>query len=177
MNKLSKPDNEKDMNLLPEEQKTMYEKLKAKENVETYNLRAELKAMTKERSTLMSNIESIHNRIKNWEGSVDGFAGQTEEMRKSIAKLEKETDSLKKDIWQCEERLKNQSRDMKDDSKKCDGLHRELREIDQKIRDAKLDRHQEDNEKDSKNILDNMKRLYPGVKGRIVDLVTPKNAK
>lgn len=46
-----------------------------------------------------------------------------------------------------------------------------------KIRDAKLDRNQEECEKDSKSVLDNMKRLYPGVKGRLVDLVTPKNAK
>lgn len=75
----------------------------------------------------MSNIESVEKRIKNWQGSIGSFGEQTEEMKNNCSKLEKEVDVLKKDIWSCEERLKNQNKDMKGDKEKLDKLTREIR--------------------------------------------------
>ena len=56
-------------------------------------------------------------------------------------------------------------------------LHQELEEVSSELGDARMDKHEENRRKKKQEIVENFKRLYPGVYDRMINLSQPVHKK
>lgn len=60
---------------------------------------------------------------------------------------------------------------------KHDNLKAKIAEIDAQLRELKADKHESERDARLSEALESLKRLFPGVHGRMTDLCTPSNKK
>lgn len=122
--------------------------------------------------------------VENLKGKVDGIAAAIEKIEAELAsvgerktaaegvskELAKEIDGKKKEFNQL------QSERVRTNQKRTE-LEEKLEDVAKKLREADDGRRQNDREAKQKEMVNSLKRVFPGVRGRIGDLCTPKQKK
>ncbi|KAJ5054728.1 uncharacterized protein L3040_000994 [Drepanopeziza brunnea f. sp. 'multigermtubi'] len=154
-----------------------------------YNtLRSQVMAKT---ANNQSKLENLVRQMKTDEVTVNSLKGKVEAFRASIEKLEAEVNTIS-------ERKETTRQAVKDISKEIDSKKKEVNHIQSErvrinqlhtekeeklqallrtIDEANFGRRQNDKEQRTKDTIIALKRLYPGVRGRVGDLCKPKQKK
>lgn len=154
-----------------------------------YNtLRAQVMARSGSNQTRLENLERQRKAdevtVNNLRGKVDSIAAAIEKIEAEVAniderrsaaeiaskELSKEIDSKKKEFNQL------QSERVRTNQKRTE-LEEKLEDVARKLREADDGRRQNDKEARVKEMVTSLKRIYPGVRGRIGDLCNPKQKK
>ncbi|KAH8661320.1 condensin complex component SMC1 [Ilyonectria robusta] len=154
-----------------------------------YNtLRAQVMARSGPNQAKLENLERQRKAdevtVNNLKGKVDSIAAAIEKIEAELAniserrtaaeiaskELSKEIDAKKKEFNQL------QSERVRTNQKRTE-LEEKLEDVAKRLREADDGRRQNDREARLKEMVTSLKRIYPGVRGRIGDLCTPKQKK
>ncbi|TDZ29704.1 Structural maintenance of chromosomes protein 1 [Colletotrichum spinosum] len=121
-------------------------------------------------NTLKGKVDTITAALEKFEGELETTGERKSAVEDTIKALSKEIDQKKKQYHQMQsERVRTSQRRTE--------LEEKLEQVAKQLREADDGRRQNDREARMKEMVNNLKRLYPGVKGRVGDLCKPKQKK
>ncbi|KAK4228233.1 structural maintenance of chromosomes protein 1 [Podospora fimiseda] len=151
-------------------------------------LQAEAMRKSSENRAKLANLQ---RQLKSDEATVNSLGGKIDNFVAAAEKLESEVQAIKDRKDACQESIRQISTEI--DSKKKEfnavqserirvnntqtELEEKLRDVVRKIEDADMGRRQNERETKTRNMISDLKRLYPGVRGRVGELCKPKQKK
>ncbi|KAK1495633.1 RecF/RecN/SMC N terminal domain-containing protein [Colletotrichum abscissum] len=121
-------------------------------------------------NTLKGKVDTLSAALEKYEGELETLGERKSSTEGNIKALSQEIDTKKKQYHQIQsERVRTSQRRTE--------LEEKLETVAKQLREADDGRRQNDREARMKEMVNNLKRLYPGVKGRIGDLCKPKQKK
>lgn len=154
-----------------------------------YNtLRAQVMSRSSDNQAKLENLERLRKAdevtVNNLKGKVDSIAATIEKIEAEMTTIEERSaaaetaskelstdiDAKKKEFNQL------QSERVRTNQKRTE-LEEKLEDVARKLREADDGRRQNDKEARLKDMVNSLKRIFPGVRGRIGDLCTPKQKK
>jgi len=133
---------------------------------------------------LMRQLKSDEVTVNNLKGKIDNFESSIEKLQSevqttkdrrdasqdAVRQITTEIDSKKKEFGAVQsERIRMNN--------KYTELDEKLREVLRKLEDAESGRRQNERETRTRNMVNDLKRIYPGVRGRVGELCKPKQKK
>ncbi|KAK4169162.1 structural maintenance of chromosomes protein 1 [Cladorrhinum sp. PSN259] len=136
-------------------------------------------------------LANLQRQLRSDEATVNSLGGKIDNFEAAAEKLQSEVQAIKDRKDACQESIRQISSEI--DAKKKEfntvqserirvnntqtELEEKLRDVLRKIEDADMGRRQNERELRTKNIISDLKRIYPGVKGRVGELCKPKQKK
>jgi len=168
--------------------KKMGKEMSDAERKEYNALRAQVLAKT---STNQAELDNLSRQLKSDEVLVNTFKGRLDRATAAFEKAESELQTLmeRREIVQSTvQQLSKEIEAKKKDFNKIQServrtnqrrteLEERLEDVAKKLREADDGRRQNDREAKIKEVVTSLKRMYPGVKGRVGDLCKPKQKK
>ena len=105
----------------------------------------------------------IQSRIKIMQNEREENLKRIEKLKDNIASNEQNCEELKKKESEVDDSVKNSK-------KRIDEINKELDHINNELGDAKVDRHEDDRRKKKAEVVENLKKLYPGVYDRLLNM-------
>lgn len=134
------------------------------------NLERQRKADEVTVNNLKGKVDSISASIEKAEVELNSIAGRRSSAEAATKEIGNEIASKKKEFNQL------QSERVRTNQKRTE-LEEKLEDVAKKLREADDGRRQNDRETRMKDMVTSLKRIFPGVRGRIGDLCTPKQKK
>lgn len=162
---------------LADSQLQEYYRIKEEAAKKTLKLRDEKEVLdrqqrvqTEAQNNLEQNLHQLKNRLEELDSQEEDLHARLIKCQDSTKKNEEEINELRRE--QEEMRTTHQT-----SRNKYESLKMKIGELDNQLRELKADRH--DNERDARlsQTVDTLKRLYPGVHGRMTDLCRPTQKK
>ncbi len=154
-----------------------YHKLKEKAGKESARHMAELDSTNREHKSVQDRLDTELRKKHEVESKLKTKTHELEE-------AEKRRDKLKEHIRQSENQLEEQQRVFQDlqgdvgcSKDKISELQSELDEVTSELGDARVDKHEENRRKKKQEIVENFKRLFPGVYDRLINMSQPIHKK
>ncbi|KAK3994753.1 structural maintenance of chromosomes protein 1 [Cladorrhinum sp. PSN332] len=151
-------------------------------------LQAEAMRKSSENRAKLANLQ---RQLRSDEVTVNSLGGKIDNFEAAAEKLESEVQAIKDRKDACQESIRQITSEI--DSKKKEfnavqserirvnntqtELEEKLRDVLRKIEDADMGRRQNERETRTRNMISDLKRLYPGVRGRVGELCKPKQKK
>lgn len=134
------------------------------------NLARQMKTDEVTVNSLKGKVEAFQANVEKLEGEVKALQERRESTKASVSEISREMDAKKKEYNQIQsERVRtNQSRTE---------LEEKLQEVLKHLAEADAGRRQNAKEAQSREMVVSLKRIYPGVRGRVGDLCKPKQTK
>ncbi|KAK4679276.1 Structural maintenance of chromosomes protein 1 [Podospora pseudoanserina] len=154
-----------------------YDKLQAEAMKRSTDNRQKLDNLRRQLKSDEATFNSLGGRIDNFEASIDKLQGEVRvitERRDAcqdfIRQITTEIDAKKKEYNSVQsERIRINNTHTE--------LEEKLRDVLRKLEDADMGRRQNERETRTRNIISDLKRIYPGVRGRVGELCKPKQKK
>ncbi|KAK4177484.1 putative structural maintenance of chromosomes protein [Triangularia setosa] len=154
-----------------------YDKLQAEAMKRSTDNRQKLDNLRRQLKSDEATFNSLGGRIDNFEASIDKLQGEVQvitERRDAcqdfIRQITTEIDAKKKEYNSVQsERIRINNTHTE--------LEEKLRDVLRKLEDADMGRRQNERETRTRNIISDLKRIYPGVRGRVGELCKPKQKK
>ncbi|PPQ70346.1 hypothetical protein CVT25_000126 [Psilocybe cyanescens] len=162
---------------LSEESLEEYRKLKASSSVLAVDERQSLETLTREEKTSARALAQLSERE---EGYLEKKTLRTEELDSQNAKKQELDDkiaSLQTELAGVRQELDNQQSEKARITKLQVEADEKLQTIYQHLLQAGVEKHESEKEARLKETLANLQRLFPGVRGRVVDLCKPSARK
>ncbi|CAN6476895.1 unnamed protein product [Victoria cruziana] len=163
--------------LLADAQIKEYHRIKEEAGLKTAKLRDEKEVYDTQQQAdiealkyLEENLEQLRNREKE-------LASQESQMK---ARLKHVTDAIKentKELGKSRHELSVMQDRHRNSRTKYDNLKAKVSEIEAELREYKADMHESERDKRSSEAVESLKRLFPGVHGRMTDLCKPSQKK
>ncbi|KAK3955322.1 RecF/RecN/SMC [Pseudoneurospora amorphoporcata] len=162
---------------LSDEDRKEYTSLQAEAMKKTADNRAKLANLTRQLKSDEVTVNSLKGKIDNFEAAIE--------------KLQTEVQSIKDRRDASQDAVKQLKSDIADKKKEYNKLQSErvrinqtrtaqeekLKEVLRKLDDAESGRRQNEKETRLRNMISDLRRIYPGVRGRVGDLCKPKQKK
>ncbi|KAI6361668.1 hypothetical protein MCOR25_006413 [Pyricularia grisea] len=138
-----------------------------------------------------SKLDVLTRQLKNDEATLAILARKTEQARTTVDKLNTEIEMLQRSVTDLQETERARTAEIEEKKKAFNNAQSErtrinqmrtqteekLREVLKRLEEADAGQRQTAKERNMKETISNLKRLYPGVKGRVGDLCRPKQKK
>ncbi|KAM0327736.1 hypothetical protein ACHAQA_006031 [Verticillium albo-atrum] len=121
-------------------------------------------------NSLKSKVDGFNANVEKLDGELETIEGRTRSTKDSIKALSEQIDTKKKEFRQLD------STRVRTNNKRTE-LEEHLQKVARQLNEADDGRRQNDRETRMKETVSTLKRIYPGVKGRIGDLCKPKQKK
>ncbi|KAK3940702.1 RecF/RecN/SMC [Diplogelasinospora grovesii] len=121
-------------------------------------------------SSLKQKIDLFEGRIKNLQSEMHRIKGQRDTSKETVRQISADINAKKKEY----NNLKSER--IRINNTKTD-LDEKLAEVLRKLEDAQISRRMNDRETRIRNMINDLRRLYPGVRGRVGELCKPKQKK
>ncbi|KAG8989876.1 Structural maintenance of chromosomes protein 1, partial [Tulasnella sp. 427] len=162
---------------LSEESLEEYRTLKSQANVQAVEERQQVETLKREERTLSRALATQQDKLdqlvqKKDKLSEDGIA-QTEALKESEAKVKR----LQAELAQAKQNLDNSQAERARITQLEIELNEKLQKIHDQLREAAQDSNETAKEARQKDMMANLQRLFPGVRGRVVDLCKPTQRK
>eukprot|EP00257_Ricinus_communis_P022785 XP_015582611.1 structural maintenance of chromosomes protein 1 [Ricinus communis] len=162
---------------LADGQLTEYFRIKEDAGMKTIKLREEKEVLDRQQHADMEaqkNLEENLQQLKNRESELNA---QEAQMRARQEKIQETSTKNKKELAD----LKKDSREMHDkhrDSRiKCENLKSRIGEVEIQLREVKADKYENERDARLSQAVEDLKRLFQGVHGRMTDLCRPTQKK
>ena len=150
-----------------------YHQLKEAVQVQTSVLRNELESILRQQTADQNNVETLtQDRQENMK-MVDMLTEDRKVSDERIVTMQQVIADTEHDIAQVEATLQTVDKENRSQARKKEKLSDQLTRVSNKLRDLKDDKRQSQAEARRAETLETLKRLYPGVRGRLVDLCKP----
>ncbi|KAL2148847.1 hypothetical protein VTH82DRAFT_1994 [Thermothelomyces myriococcoides] len=152
------------------------------------SLQAEAMRKTSDNRAKLANLE---RQLKGDEATVNSLKGRIDNVEAAIEKLQSEAqvirdrrdaiqDSVRQTVSEIDAK-KKEFNSVQSERIRINNTHTELeeklRDVLRKLDDADMGRRQNEKETKMRNMISDLKRIYPGVRGRVGDLCKPKQKK
>lgn len=152
------------------------------------SLQAEAMRKTSDNRAKLANLE---RQLKGDEVTVNSLKGKIDNFEAAIEKLQSELQAIKDRRDACSDAVRQITAEIDAKKKEFNSVQSEririnnthteleekLRDVLRKLDDADLGRRQNEKEAKMRNMVNDLKRIYPGVRGRVGELCKPKQKK
>ncbi|RAL47704.1 hypothetical protein DM860_012329 [Cuscuta australis] len=154
-----------------------YHQIKEEAGMKTAKLRDEKDVLDRKQNTdieaqknLEENLQQLENRKQELESQEKQMQSRLERILEAVRKNKEELDSAKKE--QHKMRVRHE-----DSRRKYEMLRSKIEVVDNQLRELKADRHESERDTKNSQAVETLKRLFPGVHGRMIDLCKPTQKK
>ncbi len=152
------------------------------------NLRAQAMAKSSQNQAELANLirqlKSDEVTVNSLKGKIDNYEAALEKHQSELQSIKERRESTQETVRQVSgeiEAKKNEYNKVKSERIRINNMRTELEEklqdVLRKLADAESGRRQNEKENRTREMVNNLKRMYPGVRGRIGDLCKPKQKK
>merc|ERR1719189_1847621 len=162
---------------LEDDQIDVYQKLKEKAGKESARYMSELDSINREHKSDQDRLDNEMRKKQDVESKMKNKGHELEENQKRLDKLQ---DHIRASEAQLEEQRKIYDElnvDVGDSKEKIKKLTEDLEEVTSELGDARVDKHEDNRRKKKQEIVENFKRLYPGVYDRMINMSQPIHKK
>uniref|UniRef100_A0A2C9K3R1 Structural maintenance of chromosomes protein n=1 Tax=Biomphalaria glabrata TaxID=6526 RepID=A0A2C9K3R1_BIOGL len=162
---------------LEESQVQQYNRLKEEAGRRAAEYMQELDAIIRDQKMDQDRLDSCLRDIATYEAKLKQKQHELEENKNRVSKLEDyitTSRSALEDQRKVEQEL---AKDVNESTYRIDEINRELESITMQLGEAKVDRQESSRATRKAELIDTLKRLYPGVHGRLIDLCEPSHKK
>ncbi|MCD7467409.1 Structural maintenance of chromosomes protein 1 [Datura stramonium] len=162
---------------LADSQLETYHQIKEEAGMKTAKLRDEKEVFDRQQRADIDAQKNLEENLQQLENRKHELESQEKQMQTRLKKI---LDAVKKHEEELK-RVKEEQREMKNklrrSREKHENLRKRLDEVEDQLRELKAERHE--NERDAKlsQAVETLKRLFPGVHGRMTDLCRPTQKK
>ncbi|THU67323.1 hypothetical protein C4D60_Mb05t23430 [Musa balbisiana] len=162
---------------LADDQLSEYHRIKEEAGMKTAKLRDEKEVQDRQlhadievQQNLEENLQQLVSREKELSTQEDESRKRLKQILDSVADYKKELDRVKKDLHKI-------SKDRQSSGTKYQSLKQKLDEVDLQLRELKADKHESERDARLSETVQSLKRLFPGVHGRMTELCRPSQKK
>ncbi|XP_047958381.1 structural maintenance of chromosomes protein 1 [Salvia hispanica] len=154
-----------------------YHQIKEEAGMKTAKLKGEKEVLDRQQNADMEAQKNLEENVQQLENRKEELELQEKQMQTRLKKILDAVGKHKEELI----RVRKEQREMKDklgDSKhKHDMLKSKINDVDLQLRELKADRHENDRDARMSEAVETLKRLFPGVHGRMTDLCRPTQKK
>lgn len=154
-----------------------YNRIREEAGAKTTPLRQELESLSRElrsKKEMLTNIETqlstLHAQKDQLTPHMAGLIERKSRMEKFVSEAEEKLETQRKEVAELETRTAR-------DAKRREKVTQSLQAVQLRLHDAKADMRENEREGRMMECLDTLKRLFPGVRGRVIDLCKPQQVK
>lgn len=162
---------------LADDQVEVYQRLKNKATTESARYMAELDSINREHKSDQDRLDNEHRKKLDIESKLKNKGHEMEEAQKRLTKLE---DHIRASEAALEEQKKTMSElnvDVGSSKERIAEVQGQLEEVTVELGDARVDKHEDNRRKKKQEIVENFKRLFPGVYDRMINMSQPIHKK
>ena len=155
----------------------VYQKLKNKATTESARYMAELDSINREHKSDQDRLDNEHRKKLDIESKLKNKGHEMEEAQKRLTKLE---DHIRASESALEDQKKTMSElnvDVGSSKERIAEVQAQLEEVTVELGDARVDKHEDNRRKKKQEIVENFKRLFPGVYDRMINMSQPIHKK
>ncbi|KAG1701853.1 hypothetical protein DVH05_010345 [Phytophthora capsici] len=150
-----------------------YHRIKEDVQVKTNLLRNELESILRQQNADRNKVETLTQERQENLAEVERLEEELKQVNERIGSMKRVISETESDIVQAEKNLQAADDENRGQAEKKDTLKKQLDKVSDKLRELKDDKRQSQAEARRAETLETLKRLYPGVRGRLVDLCKP----
>ena len=163
--------------VLEEEQRKEYDRLKEEVAAVAASIRTELDTLEREQKADGDQLESVLSKKQELESKIRFLETERTENLKRIEKLKDNISSSDTNLNDIKEREENLKEEVANAKQRVKAIQTELDNINNQLGDAKGSRHEDERRRKKAEVVDNLKKLYPGVYDRLLNLCRPSHKK
>lgn len=150
-----------------------YHRIKEDVQVKTNLLRNELESILRQQTADQNKVQTLTQERQENLKLVDMLTEDLKQADERIVTMQRVISETEHDIAGVEKNLQTADEENRGQARKKEKLSEQLTRVSNKLRDLKDDKRQSQAEARRAETLETLKRLYPGVRGRLVDLCKP----
>ncbi|KAI0041884.1 cohesin complex subunit psm1 [Auriscalpium vulgare] len=162
---------------LSEESLEEYRRLKAEASVLAVDERQSLETLKREEKTAARTFTQLSDKQEELEAKRDRLREDVTAQGAKKDELDEKVRSQTEDLGKVKQELQNQHSERTRISQLEAELNEKLGEIHNKLLQAGVDQRESEREAKQREVLANLQRIFPGVRGRLVDLCKPTQRK
>ena len=177
---MSKEENQapsKDNVILADDQIEMYQKLKEKAGKESARYMSDLDSINREHKGDQDKLDNENRKKVDVENKMKNKSHELEEAQKRLDKLNDHIRASESQLDEQRKLLQDLDCDVGSSKSKIDELTAALDEVTSELGDARVDKHEDNRRKKKQEIVENFKRLFPGVYDRLINMSQPIHKK
>ncbi|GMF20141.1 unnamed protein product [Phytophthora fragariaefolia] len=150
-----------------------YHRIKEDVQVKTNLLRNELESILRQQNTDQNKVQTLTQDRQESLKMVEMLLEDLKQADARIISMQTVISQTEKDIVEAEKNIQSADDENRGQAEKKEKLSQQLERVNNKLRDLKDDKRHSQAEARKAETLETLKRLYPGVRGRLVDLCKP----
>ncbi|XP_073148877.1 structural maintenance of chromosomes protein 1 [Henckelia pumila] len=162
---------------LLDSQMATYHQIKEEAGMKTAKLKDEKEVLDRQQNADMGARKNLEENIQQLESRKQELESQEKQMQTRLKKILDAVGKHKDELT----RVRKEQRDMKDklveSRRKYEMLKAKISDLDNQLRELKADRHENERDARMSQAVETLKRLFPGVHGRMTDLCRPTQKK
>lgn len=170
---MEKEKHDKQNIVLEASQRKKYDKLKEEVASESAKIRTELDTLEREQKANNDRYESDLRKRQEIETKIRFLQTERDENMKRLEKLKDNITTSETNLEEMKAKESEISKEVKNAKERLITIQRDLDSINVELGDAKGDRHEDERRKKKAEVVDHLKKLYPGVHDRLLNLCKP----
>uniref|UniRef100_UPI00398F1733 structural maintenance of chromosomes protein 1A isoform X2 n=1 Tax=Pristiophorus japonicus TaxID=55135 RepID=UPI00398F1733 len=163
---------------LEENQVKKYHRLKEEASKRAATLAQELEKFNRDQKADQDRLDLEERKKVETESKIKQKLREIEENQKRIEKLEDYINTSKQSLEEQQTQETNLTDEVEGAKRRIDEINMELNQVMEQLGDARIDRQESSRQQRKAEIMESIKRLYPGsVYGRLIDLCQPTQKK
>jgi len=162
---------------LADDQVEVYQKLKDKATTESARYMSELDSINREHKSDQDRLDNEHRKKLDIESKLKNKGHELEEAQKRLTKLEDHIRASESALDEQKKTLSELNGDVGSSRDRITDLQAQLEDVTSELGDARVDKHEDNRRKKKQEIVENFKRLYPGVYDRMINMSQPIHKK
>merc|ERR1719192_2460898 len=163
--------------ILADDQIEMYQKLKEKAGKESARYMSELDSINREHKGDQDKLDIENRKKMDVENKMKNKGHEHEEGQKRLDKLNDHIRASETQLDEQKKLLSDLDGDVGSSKSRIDELTASLEEVTSELGDARVDKHEDNRRKKKQEIVENFKRLFPGVYDRLINMSQPIHKK
>merc|ERR1712223_1169097 len=163
--------------ILADDQIEMYQKLKEKAGKESARYMSELDSINREHKGDQDKSDNENRKKMDVENKMKNKGHEHEEGQKRLDKLNDHIRASETQLDEQKKLLSDLDGDVGSSKSRIDELTASLEEVTSELGDARVDKHEDNRRKKKQEIVENFKRLCPGVYDRMINMSQPIHKK
>ncbi|KAK7020211.1 Structural maintenance of chromosomes protein 1 [Paramarasmius palmivorus] len=162
---------------LSEESLEEYRRLKASASKLAVDERQQLEILTRDEKTASRTLTILTEKQKELEEKRDARKEELQSQMEKKAQLDGKVANLQEELAKAKQELDNQASERQRIKQLEDQTNEKLQKVFQDLLQAGVDRGETERERRLKETLASLQRIFPGVRGRVIDLCKPSQRK
>ncbi|KAI9988427.1 hypothetical protein PInf_021839 [Phytophthora infestans] len=154
-----------------------YHRIKEAVQVKTNLLRNELESILRQQNADKNKVETLSQERQENLKMIEMLSDDLKQADERVVSMQCVISDTERDIADAEKSLQTADDEKRGQAEEKEKLTKQLERVNNKLRDLNDDKRQSQAEARRADTLETLKRLYPGVRGRLVDLCKPTQRK